>query len=184
MPMQYGLAVICLPLWSRRHLPGNHPHTLWVDHRPDRNETDKRLIAAGFVSHGGLPGLRQDFGEHSQQINANTFRPVRDLGQGFVRRPLLPVGNDALFRVVRQHATEALHVLGLDNWAWNGGHRYATIIRDLGRRRITDILADRKAAAAIACLAARAFEHCHRADQAAADGLGPCSRQASFASTS
>jgi transposase len=68
------------------------------------------------------------------------------------------VSNDTLLRVVRRHAALpvlAPRVVGIDDWAWKRGHRYGTIICDLERRRIIDILPDREAATVAAWLAAR-----------------------------
>jgi transposase len=79
-------------------------------------------------------------------------------GQSFARRLLLPVSNDTLLRVVRRHTvppTEAPSVVGIDDWAWKRGHRYGTIICDLERRRIIDILPDREAATVAVWLAGR-----------------------------
>jgi len=79
-------------------------------------------------------------------------------GQSLARRLLLPVSKDTLLRAVRshsfdQHATP--QVVGIDDWAWKRGHRYGTIVCDLERRRIIDVLPDREAGTVEAWLSAR-----------------------------
>jgi transposase len=44
-------------------------------------------------------------------------------------------------------------LVGIDDWAWKRNHRYGTIICDLERRRIIDILPDREAATVTTWLA-------------------------------
>jgi transposase len=76
-------------------------------------------------------------------------------GQSFARRLLLPVSKDTLLRVVRRRAAQPStepRVVGIDDCAWKRGHRYGTIICDLERRRIIDILPDREAATVTAWL--------------------------------
>ena len=69
-------------------------------------------------------------------------RPAASLA----RRLMLPVSKDTLLRVVRRRASpdrSPLHVIGIDDWAWKRGQRYGSIICDLERRRIVDLLPDR-----------------------------------------
>ena len=77
-------------------------------------------------------------------------------GQSVARRLLLPVSKDTLLRVVRrraEHPTTEPRVIGIDDWAWKRGHRYGTIICDLERRCVIDLLADREAGTVTAWLA-------------------------------
>jgi transposase len=45
-------------------------------------------------------------------------------------------------------------VIGIDDWAWRKGHRYGTLICDLERREVIDLLPDREPATVTARLAA------------------------------
>ena len=78
-------------------------------------------------------------------------RPAASLA----KRLMLPVSKDTLLRVVRRRAidhTEPLRVIGIDDWAWKRGQRYGTIICDLERRRIVELLPDREPATVAAWL--------------------------------
>ena len=78
-------------------------------------------------------------------------------GEAIARRLLLPVSKDTLLRTVRRHApvsSAAPRVIGVDDWAWRKGHRYGTIICDLERRAVIDLLPDRAPATVAAWLAA------------------------------
>ena len=79
-------------------------------------------------------------------------------GQNLARRLLLPLSKDTLLRIVRLHASKTQcspNVVGIDDWAWKRGHRYGTIICDLERRRVIDLLPDREMATVQAWLADR-----------------------------
>ena len=77
-------------------------------------------------------------------------------GQCLARRLLIPVSKDTLLRIVRGQSSRACdppRVVGIDDWAWKRGHRYGTIVCDLERHRIVDILPDREGATVEAWLA-------------------------------
>ena len=56
---------------------------------------------------------------------------------------------DSLLRHLRRNArslaTTSPRVLGIDDWAWRKGHRYGTILCDLERGAVVDLLPDRDA---------------------------------------
>jgi transposase len=63
------------------------------------------------------------------------------------RRLMLPVSKDTLLRAVRRPAARdsaPLCVVGLDDWAWKKGQRYGSIVCDLERRCVVDLLPDRE----------------------------------------
>lgn len=70
--------------------------------------------------------------------------------QALADRLLLPVSKDTILRSVRAvsggQVHEDLRVIGIDDWAWRRGQRYGTLICDLERRKVVDILPDREPA--------------------------------------
>ncbi|MGH8294239.1 MAG: ISL3 family transposase [Steroidobacteraceae bacterium] len=78
-------------------------------------------------------------------------RPAATLAQ----RLMLPVSKDTLLRVVRRPAardSSPLCIIGVDDWAWKKGQRYGSIVCDLERRCVVDLLPDREAGAVMAWL--------------------------------
>lgn len=60
----------------------------------------------------------------------------------------MPVSSDTLLRMIRAAGFEppdAPRVVGIDDSAWSKGQRYGTIICDLERNRVLDLLPDRNA---------------------------------------
>ncbi|MDF0522201.1 ISL3 family transposase [Bradyrhizobium yuanmingense] len=64
------------------------------------------------------------------------------------RRLAMPASGDTLLRMIRAaefSSPGAPRVIGIDDWAWRKGLRYGTIICDLERNRVIDVLPDRNA---------------------------------------
>jgi transposase len=102
-----------------------------------------------------LPGLAAPFARQTARLAGI----VRLLGHSAGGRPSerlmkllgMPVSDTTILRSLKAHARArshngAVHVAGIDDWAWRRGTNYGTIIVDLERRQVVDLLADRSAA--------------------------------------
>ncbi len=81
-------------------------------------------------------------------------RAAQALGQ----RLMLSVSKDTFLRSLcidpDDGSVAAARVIGIDDWAWRKGQRYGTLICDLERRRVIDLLPDREPATVEAWLRA------------------------------
>lgn len=76
------------------------------------------------------------------------FAVVGEPGSRLSDRLAMPVSGDTLLRMIRAagfEPPEAPRVVGIGDWAWRKGQRYGTIICDLERNRVLDLLPDRNA---------------------------------------
>lgn len=84
---------------------------------------------------------------------------VRALGHAAGGRPserllahlVIPASASTVVRQLKRHAAARAparpRVVAIDDWSWRSGTRYGTIIVDLERREVVDVLAERSAAA-------------------------------------
>jgi transposase len=101
-----------------------------------------------------LPGLAAPHARRSDR----TAAILRIVGHGAGGRPAerllehlgIPASRNTVLRhlkgaLPRARACAPLRVVGIDDWAWTKGHRYGTIIVDLERRSVADVIPDRSA---------------------------------------
>ena len=68
-----------------------------------------------------------------------------------LKRIGMPTSDDTILRHLKRRANAeradtSVRVVGVDDWAWRKGHNYGTIVVDLERREVVDVLPDRSTA--------------------------------------
>ena len=99
-----------------------------------------------------FPNLVVAYGRRSwaqrAALEAIAFALGGSAGARLASRLGSPAGRATLLRMLRAAdvpVRPAPSVLGVDDWAFRKGHRYGTILVDLERRHVVDLLEDRKA---------------------------------------
>ena len=123
-----------------------------------RNDRCERRIFAER-----LPELTAPFARRTARLAGI----VRLFGHGAGGRPSeplmtrlgMPVSDTTILRDLKRSARSHAYpvhvrVAGIDDWAWRKGMTYGTVIVDLERRRVVDLLPDRSAASTAAWLKA------------------------------
>jgi transposase len=74
-------------------------------------------------------------------------------GERLMGRLGMPVSDDTILRQLKRdaaaaHCNSTIRVIGIDDWSWRRSWRYGTMIVDLERRSVVDILEDRSVTSA------------------------------------
>ncbi|WP_425373898.1 transposase [Methylocystis hirsuta] len=68
-----------------------------------------------------------------------------------MKRLGMPISDDRILRQLKRHAAafsakQTVRVAGIDDWAWRKGYSYGTIVVDLERCKVVDVMQERSAA--------------------------------------
>jgi transposase len=100
-----------------------------------------------------LPGLVQSSARMTSRLimllQALGLATGGQMGTRLAERVAIPATPSTLLRHLMQLPTpmaRAVRILGVDDFAWKKRHRYGTLLVDLERRKIVEVLADRESA--------------------------------------
>lgn len=101
-----------------------------------------------------LPSVVADYARQTNRLTETQTVVGRALGgrpgQRLLDRLGMPVSRHTLLRRVKDAVTRAvpadeIRAIGVDDWAWNKGKSFGTIVVDLERRHVVDVLPTRSA---------------------------------------
>jgi transposase len=108
-------------------------------------------VCPSFAGPAGSRGSREA-GVHAHTAGG---RPAERL----MARLGAPQSKDTLLRSLKRGVTKQaaapVRVVGVDDWSWRKGSTYGTIMVDLERREVLDVLPDRSAGSTASWLACR-----------------------------
>jgi transposase len=98
-----------------------------------------------------LPTFAHKNARKTQRLSDRLYRLGLEIGGETGKRVSknfdISTSGDYLIRLIRLHPEQSLptpKVLGIDDWAWRKRHTYGTILVDLERRCVVDLLPDRQ----------------------------------------
>ena len=130
---------------------------LYVGRWRCRNAGCERQIFTQHLSEVCAPHARQT--KRSGELIATVGRALGGRpGQRLMSRLGMPLSADTLIRRVKKAARRSalphpIRVLGVDDWAWSKGQTFGTILVDLERSQVVDLLLTRSADSLVEWLA-------------------------------
>ena len=131
-----------LPWAGRRILLHLHLHRFFCDN----------LVCPRTTFVERIPKVAIPYARRTQRL-AEAFCQIGFVlggvaGTRLVHKQGMPTSADTLLRLVRSSTDPDFsppRILGVDDWAWRKGQTYGTILVDLEKQRIIDLLPDRSA---------------------------------------